>query len=632
MPRPRVRSLDWAREHVQTHEGRPYDHGAYPHLGAPGGPFDALDDPRVQRIWLQWATRLGKSFFGQVAQLTTADNQPSPMMFVSAREKLAIEVVERTYRMLELCGPLKHQVRPAAKRRQDQIELDHCRVYVGWARSPATLADKAVRVAHANEIDKWEHLKTSTEADPLKLLENRCKEYPTRKLILESTPTIKGRSRVERGLLGSTNCRYWVPCPHCGRYQRIQRGSGGPGGLVWDKAPGGQHDADLALRTARYLCLHCEKEICDEHRPEMMRRGVWAPAGCEVDDKAARAAAESPPEWRGWSEAPWIRGTPLRDGTDAGYQLSSYYALSLGWGDCARELVACKGTPSLWRDFINSFEGETWEIAPRQQTWQQLYQRTASDVPHRTVPEGFSMLTAGVDKQRDHYVVTIDAWSPGRNSHTIDYGQRDSLDEVYQTVIDFAFPHADGGAPLRPACTLIDSGFRPKDVYEFARLCQQRGRRVLPAKGSSTPLGVVYRLTVLGANTSMPGMRLVLVDTQHTQEWIERQLHDVARGQAEAHTLFAGTQAEHQDFLEQLLNDAPVSSLDARNYERETWQRIDTDVPNDYRDCRRLGWAGLILTTRNAPIPPRGASVHETPRSRPRLRTPDGRPFLILER
>src|ERR1041385_8999733 len=88
-PRERMRTLHWARKYIFTAEGRPYDHAAYPHLGAPGGPMDAFDCPQYLSIWLQWASRLGKSFFGQCALQKTADMAPCPMMFASSDQKLA---------------------------------------------------------------------------------------------------------------------------------------------------------------------------------------------------------------------------------------------------------------------------------------------------------------------------------------------------------------------------------------------------------------------------------------------------------------------------------------------------------------------------------------------------------------
>src|SRR3982751_434035 len=96
-PRPRSRMIHWSLANVQTHDEnpKPYDHAAYPHIGAPGGPADAFDCPQYSTIWLQWASRLGKTFFGACASLKTADSDPCPMMFASVDRKLAVEVTGR---------------------------------------------------------------------------------------------------------------------------------------------------------------------------------------------------------------------------------------------------------------------------------------------------------------------------------------------------------------------------------------------------------------------------------------------------------------------------------------------------------------------------------------------------------
>ena len=66
------RTLNWFRKFARNVDGRPYSHESYPHLGAPGGPADAMDDPAVRKIWLQFASRLGKTFFGQCCSMKKA--------------------------------------------------------------------------------------------------------------------------------------------------------------------------------------------------------------------------------------------------------------------------------------------------------------------------------------------------------------------------------------------------------------------------------------------------------------------------------------------------------------------------------------------------------------------------------
>lgn len=609
-PTASVRSHDWFRSNLFTHEdtgGRPYDDGAYPHLGAPGGPCDALDDALVQRLWLQWASRLGKSFFGQSAALCKAEMKPGPMMHANADEKTAKEVVSRTYGMMNNTRCLRKHLRPPRMRRQDRIDFQRCKMYVAWSRSVSTLADKAVEYGHGGEIDKWEHESTSKEADPLKLFLDRGKEFPTRKFVLESTPTIKGKSRIEHGRLQSTNCQYFVPCPHCGKYQTLQMDR-----IVWDKPDSGKSDKDLARKTARYVCAGCEQDIHDHHRAQMMRRGVWCPEGCQVKDKEAAALFDGDRQpWRGWSLASWIDGTPLRDGPDAGYQLSSLYALSLGWGDIAAEFVSSKDKPQDFRNFVNQWLAETWEIVKHNETWEDVGKRAITKTPRGVVPEGFSLLTAGIDKQESHYVYEVNAWAPGDKHHTLLYGTADTTDELIE-VLTARYRHEDRGQGLIVSLALIDSGFRPKGVGEMCKQFKGPGK-LAPCKGSSTPLNAPFRSSLQGNDSAMPGMQLILVDTFQSQDWAEAVIHS----REGLFSLHSGQLFDHQDYIEQLLNDAPVDSLDTRNNAKLSWNRIDEGIPNDFRDTKRYSWIAKLIVTRGGQVPARIGGAQQSPRKEP---------------
>lgn len=617
-PREQVAFVDWCKEHVKNNEDRPFDERAFPHVGAPGGPADALADPAVRDVWFQWASRLGKTFTAQCFQQYIADVSPCPQMFASSSQKVAIEVVGRTYDMIERNKRLVGLLPPPHRRKQDHVDLRDCDIHVAWARSKDTLADKNVKVGHANELDKWEHQSTSTEADPLKLFMDRGKIFAaTRKFILESTPAVKNRSRIEDGINRSTNCRLYVPCPECRRYQRLRMGAvyydcrklpntSGYGGLCWEPNRGGRHDIFAARESARYECEHCQHPIEDHHRSWMMRRGVWVPHGCEVDHDGADRENESREPWKGWRHAQWVRGEPTRNGPSAGYQLSSLYALSLGWGDVAAEFVDSYEKPQMLRNFINQWLGETWELISRGQTWEQLGERMICDVPHGVVPAGHSVLTIGVDIQKDHCVYQVRSWTEGRRSHVLDYGARDSLEQLLTDVIKYKYPCQDGGT-LQASLTLVDSGFRAPVVYEFCKRCAAAGFRALPCKGSATALQSVYSVNELGKNTAAPGMKLVNVDTISTQEWVDRQLHDIRAGEPGCITVYADSLAGHQDFLEQCLNDAVVTDLDNNNYEREKWQRPDTTIPNDFRDTTRYANVAMLLATKGRPIKPRQA-------------------------
>jgi phage terminase large subunit GpA-like protein len=641
--------LDWCRRWIQNENGRPYDHNAYPHAGAPGGPCDAFDDPLIREIVLQYASRLTKTFFGQAACLFTAATAPAPMMLVSLSEKLTTDIIARSYTMLEKCPPLAGELLPENRRAGDCIELADCRLYGGWARAIGTLADKDIKVGHANEIDKWERLSTSIEGDPLELFLERAKNYPNYKFVLESTPTIASYrdrdgkwhgSRVERARLASSNCSLYVPCPHCRMYQILKLAR-----LQWDKDENGEPDIDVAFKTARYLCEHCNGEIRDQHRPAMIRMGVWVPEGCGIDHEKALAVAQDRHEQLAndtfsntlpghYWQHDYILGTPTRDGYSAGYQLSSLYALSLTWGRIAAKWLSVQGNAiNLW-GFINGWLGETWKIEKRTEDWEAVSRRLIVDLPRFVCPIWSTFLSAGIDKQSDHYVFVVIAWGPGSTAHVVDYGTHESIDCIHEKIITREYEHADGGPPLRVAKTLIDTGFDPAEPYHYSQNCLLRNPPIvmLACKGSSTSLPTPFKESELGENTLMPGLPLILVDTNWTQGELDRRIYKTRPGEAGALSVFHDAPQAHKDFFKQLLNDEPEHVRNARGNDVVVWNR-GTDYPNDSRDCVRYADVAHLMWADGLAIPMRAQSlVRPTKKVPTPLTTEDGRPYLIIER
>jgi phage terminase large subunit GpA-like protein len=611
-PRSAMRTIDWALKYGYTDSGQPYNDFAYPHLSAPGGPFDAFDCEQYFDIWLQWASRLGKTFGGQICMMKQADCDPCPMMFASADEKLALEVVERTYGMINHCPQLAELLPPPMRRRQSKIDLRFSRVYVAWSRSGSTLADKAARMLHANEIDKWEHASTSREADPFQLADERCKEFPTYKRWKEGTPQERGSSRVERGRLGSCNALYWVPCVHCWKYQTLElSGPDTAHGVKWDKNAANKSDPELARQTGRYVCRHCEEDLLDEHRGRMMRLGVWVPEGCAVDDAKARAAAETWREagrdvWRGWKFSSWVTGSPVRDGREWGSRLSSIHALSLSWGDYAAKFVAAKDKPQELRNFKNSWEAVTWEHTRRKTTWEVLGERVIDKETRHSrgiVPAWASLLTAAADRQEDRMPWIVDAWGPEGLNATIAYGEAGTFDELLE-VMAAHWTHADGGTQLQISLALCDAKYRPDGVHDFCARCQSRGMKVFPSNGSSTDLKSEYDISHGRPGSARPGAPMVFVDSNRSQLWIEEQLEGKL-----PFSLYNASLLEHQDFLEQLLNEAAVDKDDATNHVRRSWHRINENIPNDFRDCKRYAQVAKLIHTAGRDVPARTAAA-----------------------
>lgn len=595
VPAKRMSMAQWLRERFRMPNGKSFEERSVPWVTAPNGPCDAIDSPQYRVIWLQWAARMFKTNLGQALHMMRADTDPCTMMFATVDELLCKTIFNRLWDSLEECPTLRHECPSERFQSATHIRLRRSQIYGAWARGKSRLADKSIQVGHGNEIDKWDQVATSTEGDPLPRFLKRGAEYPDRKFLLEGTPAEKGRSRVEAGRLRSNNCRYWVPCPHCNRFQPLVFGDESvKHGLKWDRKEGGKSDPDVAMRTARYHCVNCLRAVEDIHRPEMVNLGVWVPEGCDVDDQIAMIARDLPQ----FSNR-FLIGDPLRDSDEWGGQISVLYALFHGWGTPARDFIIKRKKPDELRQYINEDLAETFERKRQQKTWEQLADVMIRDTPRYTLPRHYRILTAAVDKQeRDPpYPYTITCWAEGYKSHTIDYGYLDDLEEVSE-VLRRTYYDTDG-TKYGIQMVLFDSGFRPAEVADFCSKMRQKYRlRIRPCKGSSKNLDTLYKKSQQGPRSAMPGQILVLVDTWTSQDWIDNEISSMGSDGAATKTVYASPREDHQEFFEQLINDSPVEVVTKSSSVRLQWERIDDDIPNDYRDCLRYEYAAARMLTR----------------------------------
>lgn len=605
---------EWAEKNMMRDDGRPYSRLRYPQFAAPNGPFDAIGQQRIRSVWLMFASQLGKTFFGQTATAYFADTAPSNQLFASSDKKLAMEVIERYYDCLEHIKPLRRQLRPKHARRQTQVVLEHCRMFVGWSRSVSTLSDKAIKVGHANEIDKWEHSTRSREADPLKLFQDRGKDFQhTKKFIYESTPSIKDQSRIERGYLNSDQRQLYVPCPHCYAYQRLEFGKKDTAfGVKWRSGKHGKHSPSQARKTAYYACTNCSEPILNFSRQWMMNRGVWAPQGCEVDEQKATSWFDGGLDDPACDDSrlnelglKLLKGNPESSGIDASFRLSTLYALSVDWSDIAEEFVSCRGDAQLLRNFVNQWLAETWEHVVREQTWEQLGDRLILDgkdsLEQGQVPEWASLLTVGIDKQVDHCVFVVKAWGPDRTNHTLDYGEAGSFEELLDRVVTRVYPGVKDA--MAPSCTLIDAGFLPDMVHETCDDWREHGYWALPCRGTDQLMACPVKINNISGGPRK-GRLIVFIDSYTTQTWLDRMLFGKKHPLPGTMSLFTAPLIAHQNYLRQLLNEIPAMRPHLRTRRLESWDRVDTKLPNDLRDCERYAFAAMLVATGGTPIRP----------------------------
>lgn len=616
-------AADWLRMNFYTHDGRAFAESSCPWVTAPQGPCWAYDSIQFRTIWLQWAARMFKTNFGLAMLMRSMDQRPEETMFATPDETNCKSVFGRLWQMLENCPRLRDQTPIRQRQSKTRIQLRRSVCHGAWPRGKSRLADKSIRVAHANEIDKWVMEASSTEGDPLERFRKRGAEYPDRKFVMESTPSVRGKSNVETGLLGSTHHRYYVPCPHCHKFQTIEFGDGSqPGGVFFDKLPSGQSDKELARRTAHYVCRWCEGRIDDMHRPEMMMRGVWVPAGCEVDHERAMEARDLSPD-----DMSWLRGEPRNWGQDYGCQISVFYALFHGWGSIAADFVSKCKNPAKLRQWINEDKGETWEPRRTKSTPERVGERLKTQLPRGVVPVWGRLLTVTIDQQAaegGYRLWVVMAHGADWRSHVVDYGLTQTLDEIWHATICRAYEHEDGGNSMRPHAAAADSGWDTKATYDFAN----RHDGFLAIKGANHDLGgKPYRLSSVQEGDHA-GQTLLTVATDFWETDLQARLDDRTPADPESLSICAGADRD-MEFLEQLCNATLGDKVDTRGNAKLLWVKKNESAPNDFRDAIRYGLAlAVCYAEENGGFPARSEiKTQRTVVNAGETRS-DGRPWI----
>lgn len=575
--RPPVRPLatEWIPKNVwmplEAEYNGLFDFDLAPHTR---GVLEAWDDETVRQIYLCWATRNMKTSLMISIMLCAAANYPSPMGYGSCDEmSVDRSIDEQLYPMLRRCGATAAKLPVIAKQGRDNIRLTDCRIRKAFGGSPASVAGWPAKFIFVNEADKWPR-RASREADSVRGFTNRVRGFPyDSKIMIESTPDILHpdpalSSRIWGYLTakGTDQRRYYVECPHCGHWQTLDFGNKDTAwGIKWDHPKSGHSDPLMAEATAHYRCPQKGCKIVNQDRPDMMRSGRWLSNGQTINRKGKLVGKRA-------VNSPNVGFGPLG---------SEYSLLIDGWGQLAREFLACNGELVKLKDFENSVRALPWDPQPDKIDPKTLRERLCTELPARLCPEWAVLLTRGCDVQNhgNTIVWSVVAWGPRGRSAVIDYGICNSQLEYINLHRTALYRHADGGPPLDVMVTLIDSGDGnvSDDVY---RLCRSLPR-CYPCKGSTSKLERAFKPSNLHDSDGIP-VQLIFVNSERSQGWIESHL----RGYNRSAPFNLPNEARYDAiYVEQLLNEHKVDGV---------WTKLGVQ---DYRDTVRYAWAGAMMCT-----------------------------------
>mgnify|MGYP002717098516 FL=1 len=175
----------------------------------------------MQRIVFMKAAQVGATEAGNNWIGFAIHQAPGPMLAVQP----TVELAKRNSRqridpLIDESPELRERVKPARSRDAGNTMLS--KEFAGGilimtgANSAVGLRSTPARYIFLDEVDAYP-ASADEEGDPVTLAEARSLTFAhRRKVLLVSTPTIRGLSRIEREYEVSDQRRYFVPCPHCG--------------------------------------------------------------------------------------------------------------------------------------------------------------------------------------------------------------------------------------------------------------------------------------------------------------------------------------------------------------------------------------------------------------------------------
>lgn len=456
------------------------------------------------------------------------------------------------------------------------------------ANSPAGLASRPIRILLCDEVDRFP-VSAGTEGDPIDLARRRTATFRNRKILMGSTPTVKGASRIEAAYEQSDQRHYLVPCPHCEEFQR----------LVWANVrwPDGRPE------EAAYLCVHCGSLITDADRTVMIRRG----------------------EWRGSQPFTGI----------AGFHISELYSPWTTWAEMATAFIRAKRLPETLQTWVNTALGETWEQSGQTVEPGSLLERREQYGP-QNIPDGVVLLTVGGDTQDDRVELQLLGWGADEECWPIeqfvirgDPGKAALWKDV-DAYLTQRFRTEDGRELMVEAAAIDSGGSHTQAVYEFVQ--SRKRRRVWAVKGMAGAGRLAWPKKASRAAKSRASVFIVGVDT------IKGVLYGRLAKVPEPGPGYIHLPASaDEEFCKQLTSEKAVTKY-VKGRPTLVWSPRAEGIAQEAQDCWVYGYAAMIgrggqkylqrvagTAARRAPAPQAAAAAdpaQSTPEPTPQAAAP----------
>lgn len=497
-PKESMTISQWADKHMVLPDGSS-ESGQYSSETIPyqKAIMDAITDPEVVDVAVMSSSQVGKTTIIMCGICYYIDYEPATQMMVmptiSDAEKFSKTRLSQVFAEIpEIAG----KVADSKSRSSGNTILLKCypggSISISGANSPSSLASDPRRIIWMDEVDRFPE-SAGPEGNPVKLAEKRATSYWNKKHIKTSTPTIKGKSRIEDAYNEGSMEEWCVKCPECGEWQPydFQR---------------------VNFDTVTMTCKEC---------------------GCLCGEK----------QWKE-SEHKWIARHPERKKRRS-FRLNELISPFVDWEEIIEGWNKAIKKYKKWHDpedlktFINTVLGETWDETKYLDDAldDKVLAKRAEDYGTADIPEGVLLLTAAIDVQGNRFEVEIRGWARDYESWGIykteipgELIQDEPWDEL-ESYLEQTLRFADGRSLNIAGFTIDTGGSFTNKCYKWVKKMKKQGKKCFGIKGYAGKPGIplLYHRTVAEIKEEHKGKEVVVDRTMIQILGVDAGKEDITR-------------------------------------------------------------------------------------------------------
>lgn len=542
-------------------------------------PMLSASDLEVREITIMSCIQLLKTELMNNICFYYMHQEPSPIMYVAPKKETAEAwSKERFTKSVNAIPELKKLL---SENRRDQGNTILQKQFAGGqlsivsAQNPTDLAMRACRIMLFDECDKYPvnvgsgDAGSGGEGDPIAVGWGRSTTFGRRaKKIVACSPTVQGRSRVEKEYLSGNQCVYHQDCPKCNHSKE----------LSWEDVviPVDTSSGEYLPDDAYIMCSECSHHWTEGERIISINNGYHV---------AKRPHVKRHHSYKVTSlSSPFTSVTMLAD-----------------------EFIKAMGDVQMLKVFYNTRMARTWKEYGEQPEWETIYDRR-ENYKIGIVPIGGLMLTMGVDIQKAGIYWELVAYGRRKVSWSVDCGYMtgDFDDDGFREEIKDLWNRTWKNAKdidMLPEIINVDSGFNTQSVYALVR--EFGDNRVRAVKGDQEGRLSVAVGTPTPVDVNWDGKRIsrglmlwhvgssVLKDQFYGWLGLKKPTDEKLKAGGEWPSGYCHFPEYEEEYFKQITAEQKLITTNKRGFEMYSWERTRKD--NHYLDCRQYARAGASM-------------------------------------